>query len=118
VKYKWYLKKLPGGGWEGCVSIPLRDGAVENLKCLDVIGEADDKAVALAKAAAVARMVQDQLAAHPALAAILPPGTGLALQAINGIAKSAIAGKLEEALSHHVGPAIHRLGRALGRFHL
>lgn len=109
MNYRWSLTRTPSG-WRGCVEIVL--GKVPH-EAIAVIGEAEDKAVALAKAAAVARKLQEELAAHPALAAILPPGTGLALTAINGLAKAAIAGKLEEALSHHVGPAIHRLGRAL-----
>lgn len=115
---KWKLTKS-ADGWEGSIEIPieipgtLAAPGARRVSGIAVKAKAKDKAVALGKAATVAKMIEGQMAAHPELAAILPPGTGLALQAISGIAKSALAGKLESALARHTGPAIKRLGKAL-----
>ena len=114
MKVTWQLRR-DGDGWSGVVNIPINPAAMPGGGVISVASKAQPtKAAALGKAATAAKMVEDQMAKHPALAALLPPGTGLALHAMSGIAKSAVAGKLEKALSKHAGPAIKRLGKVLG----
>jgi hypothetical protein len=60
---------------------------------------------ALAKAANVA----DALASNPVLAAVMPPGTAVALKATKFLANSAAAGKLGSALKKVSGPGAARL---------
>lgn len=114
TKVAWNLCRAPEGGWHGFVTLGVDDDEMPGVRAIRFKGhDHHDKAVALAKAAAAATKVQALLAEHPELAAILPPGTPLALKVITGISKSAIAGRLEEALEHHMSPAIRRLGKAL-----
>lgn len=111
TKIKWTLTRTRDGGWIGCIYLPFDSTAMPHLP---IPVKARDHAVALTRAATVATKVQEALAQHPELQAILPPGTGLALSAIKGLSKSALAGKLSEALSKHSGPGIRRLGKVLG----
>jgi hypothetical protein len=51
---------------------------------------------------------------NPALLALLPPGAGPALMATTALAKAAKAGQLDDAVRKFTGPAMKRLGKALG----
>jgi len=114
MKVTWKLRR-DGDGWCGEISIPYDPSVMPGGGGMVVRAQAQPtKAHALGKAATAAKLIEQQMQEHPALAALLPPGTGLALTAMSGIAKSAMAGRLEEALSHHAGPAIKRLGKVLG----
>jgi hypothetical protein len=109
---KWRLVKTPDG-WIGLIELPTDWRVPPGLSGVGLKGKGRTKAQALGRAAAGAEKIEALMADHPELAAILPPGTPLALKAIKGIAKSAAAGRISEALSHHTGPAIKRLGKAL-----
>lgn len=114
MKVTWQLKR-DGDGWTGIIDIPINPSAMPGGGALRLSAKGQPtKAQALGKAATAGKLIEAQMAAHPELAALLPPGTALALTAMSGIAKSAAVGKLEEALSHHAGPAMKRLGKVLG----
>lgn len=113
TKVSWDLRR-GSDGWHGFVTLGVDEDELPGVRGMRFHGhDHKDKAVALAKAAAAAGQVQALLLAHPELQAILPPGTPLALKVLTGVAKSALAGRLEEALEHHMSPAIRRLGKAL-----
>jgi hypothetical protein len=109
---KWRLVKTKTG-WVGLIELPTDWRVPPGIASVGLKGVGKTKSQALGRAAAGAEKIEQLMADHPELAAILPPGAPLALKAIKGIAKSAAAGRLAEALSHHTGPAIKRLGKAL-----
>ena len=115
----WAARQLPTGEWEGMIafapqqalSIPGKPGAFKAGKPIKLKAKAKDKASALASAASVAK----QVANNPYLSAVLPPGTGAAITAVSYLAKSAAAGKLEDAAKKVVGKGAERLKSALSK---
>lgn len=64
---------------------------------------------ALAKAADIA----SSIANNPIVSAVLPPGSGLAVKAVSGLAKAAASGHLEDVATKLIGPGAKRLASAL-----
>lgn len=113
MNIQWKLIKTPDG-WQGMIVIPTNPNLPPGVAGVGVHGKGKTPAQALGRAGLAAQKVEQLMADHPELAAILPPGAPLALKAITGLAKAASAGRLKEAMSHVKGPAIKRLGKALG----
>lgn len=114
MNIKWRLDKTPTG-WVGMLVIPTDETLPPGISGVGVMGKGKTKAQALGRAAIAAGKIETLMAEHPELQAIMPPGAPLALKAITGIAKSAMAGRIEEGLKHKTGPAIKRLMKVLGR---
>lgn len=95
----WKLKPSAGGGYEGEIVIPLPVAPVK------VATRGRNKKEALARAAAAA----NSIASNPLLAAVLPPGTPLAVKAITELSKD------PAAIARFAGPGAKRLVKALGK---
>jgi hypothetical protein len=93
----------------GNVTIPGAPGAFKAGKPVSLKVKGKTKASALASAASVAK----QIANNPYLSAVLPPGTGAAISAVEYLSKSAAAGKLEKAAKKVVGKGAKRLYKSL-----
>ena len=113
MNIKWKLMRTPDG-WAGMLIIPTDPKQPPGISGVGVHGKGKTPAQAMGRAGVAAQKVEALMAAHPELAAILPPGAPLAIKAITGLAKAASVGRLKEAMSHVKGPAIKRLGKALG----
>jgi len=82
-----------------------------------VIGAGDTPASALHMAAGIAGELQEQLARHPELAAVLPPGTGAALKGLALASKALASGHAVEDIAKNIGPATAALAsRVLALF--
>lgn len=68
----------------------------------------DDPLQALHSASGLAEQLAHQLKAHPELAALLPPGVGLALKAVRIASWAARTGKLQD-IAHQMAPATKRV---------
>lgn len=110
MQIKWRLAPDGRGGWIGVIDVGIDPRAMSGGGVVRSIARGPDKATALAKAAALA----DNIVENPILAAILPPQAGLAVKAVKALSKSAMAGKLEDAVKGFTGPAVKRLGKVLG----
>jgi hypothetical protein len=106
---KWSFRKI-NGGWEGVVDIPMLPGVVQGGGKLLTVARGQDKATALAKASAVA----DKVMENPIVQALMPPQAALAVKAIKVLSKGAAAGQLADVAKKFTGPAMKRLGKALG----
>jgi hypothetical protein len=102
-KVSFYAKPAKGGGYEGHVLIPFPGG---NVAKVSVTGRNRQEAVA--KAATLAKKAID----HPLVREILPPGAGVAVDALQKLAKSPTG----KTLKKFVGPGAKRLVKALGSF--
>ncbi len=111
----WTMRKLPTGDWAGMITM-VPTGPISAThpagKPVRLVATSKTKAGALAKAASVAEMVAN----NPLLAAVLPPGSGVAIKAIAALSKSAAAGKLEKAAKKYGGKGAKRLVKALKKF--
>lgn len=107
---KWKLAPDGKGGWLGVVDIPLHPGAVEGGGRVVAMAKGDSKAIALGKAAVIAKQITE----NPIVAALMPPQAAIAVKAISAISKSAAAGKLADAAQKFSGPAMKRLSKVLG----
>jgi hypothetical protein len=106
IKFK--MRRTPQG-FDGMIVVPhgacrLPSGTTQPGP-LAVKASSKNPAAALAKAANVA----DAIASNPMLAAVMPPGTAVALKATKFLASSAAAGKLGSALKRVSGPGAKRL---------
>ena len=115
---QWSMRKLPTGDWAGMITMMPTPGAGQWSpthpagKPIRLVAQSKTKAGALAKAASVAQLVAN----NPLLASVLPPGSGVAINAIAKLAKSAAAGKLESAAKKYGGKGAKRLVKALKKF--
>lgn len=106
----WSLRRTAPDQWTGTLVLPYDPRVIPGGAATAIQAKGADKATALGKAAVLAK----QITGNPLVAAILPPGTPAAVEAISALSKSAAVGKLEEAAKNFVGPGIERLGKALG----
>lgn len=82
-----------------------------------VLGYGDTPAAALHTAAGIASDLQSVLSEHPALAAALPPGTGLALKGISAASKALQDGHTLDDVAKIVGPNTAKVvGKLLSLF--
>lgn len=95
----WSFKPSPKGGWEGIVEIPFPAAPVK------VSTRARTKQDAINRAATAAK----QIVSNPLLAAVLPPGSGVAVEAITKLATD------PSAITRFAGPGAKRLVKALGK---
>jgi hypothetical protein len=93
------------------VSIPGKPGFLKAGKPIKLKAKGETPASALAQAAGIAKTVAN----NPYLAAVLPPGTGAAITAVDYLARSAAAGKLSSAAKKVVGKGAKRLKSALSK---
>lgn len=114
---KWSMRQLPTGQWEGMITlVPAKNISHHSLpgkwtkgKPVRLKARSKSKAGALLKAASVANAIAN----NPILSAALPPGSKVAIKAVNFLAKSAVVGKLEKATGKIVGKGAKRLIKAL-----
>jgi hypothetical protein len=99
-KVSFYGKPAKGGGFEGHVLIPWPGGAVAKVS---LTGRNRQEAVA--KAATLAKAAME----NPLVQSILPPGTMLAVDTLQRLAKSP-TGKMLKKIG---GPAKKRVVKAL-----
>lgn len=100
VNVKWNVRRR-GDMWTGTISVSAGE--------LPISIGADG--VSPRQAIARAAIVMEQIAQSPIAAAVLPPGTEVAIAAIKRLAK---ARNLRGALRNIGGKGAHRLVRALG----
>jgi len=116
---RWALRKNPDQSYQGTITIvPDRSirkrgrGKLRKGAPIKLTATSKSKAGALAKASSVA----NALVSNPIVAAALPPGSDKAVKAIDYLANSAAAGKLESAAKAVIGPGAKRLKSALSSF--
>ena len=109
----WRLRRRPDG-FEGTIFIHLNPGVVEGGGHVAAVAQGPTKAKAIGKAAIVAKKITETMEAHPEIAALLPPGAGLALAGVAAVAKSGAAGRAMEAVEHLGGnPSLRKLASFL-----
>lgn len=99
TKTNWQWRKVKGG-YEGVVSIPMPDGTAAKVS---LTGRNRQEAVA--RAATFAKKAIE----NPLIASILPPGTPLAVEALEALSKSPTA----KTLKKYAGPGAKRFVKAL-----
>lgn len=85
------VKRVPGGGWKADLRFAVTDGGTGFRVSGTDEGEEEPSA---ARAVKRAIQIADRLTSDPTVAAMLPPGTVLAMQTVKGIAKAAARGIL------------------------
>jgi len=109
----WTLRRT-SYGYVGKILIEINPGAVEGGGHIAAVAHTEGPATgktrahAVAKTAIVAERVVEQLEANPITAALLPPGTGLALAGIKAIAKGGALGQAQDAVNQIGGSAAMR----------
>lgn len=97
---KWIVRRR-GDHYEGTIVFPA------GLAPVAVTTKGRSKSEAIARAATVAQAIVK----NPIVAAVLPPGTGLAVEAISRIAK---AKDVRAEVARYTGDGARRLAAALG----
>ncbi len=116
---KWNMRRHPDGTFTGEVYVPIEQlrGGMKYLKTSSILpgspGYAQlaprSKGEALSQAAGLAQ----QIMSNPIVQAALPPGAGLAVEAIKRLADSEAVGKLASEAKNIVGKGAKRLFGAL-----
>jgi len=100
AKCDWIVRRV-GDHYEGTIVFPA------GLSPVKVTTKGRNKREAIARAATFAQSI----VANPIVASVLPPGTGLAVEAISRLAK---AKDMRAALQRYSGAGAKRLASALG----
>lgn len=110
------IRQIRPGEWQALVGTQAQGAAaipggpiVGPGKPLAVASKGKSPSSALAKAAGAAKTI----ASNPILSAVLPPGTGAAISAVEALAKAAPLGKMKSVARTITGPGAKRLAKAL-----
>lgn len=106
VDAKWMVRRVGPDRFEGTIVINI-GGAGSALAPVAIKTKGRSKREAISRAASVAKAITQ----NPLVASVLPPGTGLAVEAISRLAKSKDIGA---ALQSFKGEGAKRLANALG----
>ncbi len=115
MSIKWAMRRHPDGTYTGEIYVPIMQmgGGIKYLKTMSAQpgspAAPTSKGAALSQAAGLAQ----KIIGNPLLQAALPPGTGVAVQAIKKLADSEAVGKLASAAKDIVGKGAKRLASAL-----